>query len=139
MLLSGLTGFSSGCLVYISLMLPWPLNLESVPNWASKNNFWVTELYGCSFQVPHASPRPRSMEVYFFYHVSYLPLFLSLKSSISCHYLIFCLLNVSSILLLELWMHIFFAILYYHLVFSSHSFHFHHTISFNSPTRVGDV
>ena len=41
-----------------------PQNLKLVPNWPSKNNLWVTKLYRCSFQAPHASPRPRPMETY---------------------------------------------------------------------------
>ena len=60
------------------------------------------ELYWCSFQAPHASPRLRLMET----HIS-LSSFSS--SSLSS-------LNASSILPLELEMHIL-AIIYHHLVF----------------------
>ena len=92
-------------------------------HWASKkNNFWVMELDGCSFQAPHALPRLRPMER----HIS--------LSSFSSSSLLS--LNASSTLPLELEIHIW-AIFYHYLVFSFLSF-FHYKCHSNSPARVGD-
>ena len=92
------------------MQFSWTQNLKLVQIMKFKNNFWVMKLDGCSFQAPHVSPRLR-------------PFSLSSFSSLSLSSL-----NPSSILLLELEMHIL-AIIYHHLVFPFLSF-FCYKISF---------
>ena len=40
--------------------------MRLVPDLAIKEYFLETKLDGCSFQAPHATPRPRLMETFFF-------------------------------------------------------------------------
>ena len=66
---------------YANLMTSKFKTNDKVAN--ENNNFWVSKLDGYSFQAPHASPRPRLMETYFCYHLSYLPLFCHKKIYLS--------------------------------------------------------